>query len=168
MSSIFLTRLCRLLLLVLAQMLIFNQVHLFGYVTPLVIGYMIVCFHRGSSRVGILMWSFVLGLFSDMVSNTAGMASAACTLVAMVQPALLKAFTPHDAGEEFTPSIRTVNLGSYVVYVLILMFILHAAFYFLDAFTLSDWPLTLLSAVGGSALATIIVVFIELLVRRGS
>ena len=40
MNSIFFTRLFRLLILLLVQVLVFNNIHLLGYITPLVIGYM--------------------------------------------------------------------------------------------------------------------------------
>lgn len=165
MSPIFLQRLFRLFVLLVFQVLIFNQVHLLGYITPLVIGYMVVCFHRGTSRVDILLWGFIIGLIDDVFSNTAGMASASCTLIAMIQPSLLKIFTPRDAAENFTPTFQTLGFWSYVLYVLILMAVLHGTFYLLDAFTLVNWQLTLLSIAGGSVLSTLLIIFIELFVR---
>lgn len=152
-------------MLLLFQVLVFNQVHLLGYITPLMMGYMIVCFHQGTSRSSILLWGFVTGLLFDIFSNTAGMASASCTLIAMLQPSLLTAFIPRDATEEFTPSLYTLGFWKYLLYVLILMLILHGAFYLLDAFTLANWQLTFLSIGGGAVLATFLIFFIELLVR---
>ena len=69
MNSIFLSRLLRLILLLLFQVMVFNHIHLFGYITPLVIGYMVVCMHRNTSRTEILIWGFVIGLIFDMFSN---------------------------------------------------------------------------------------------------
>ena len=165
MSSIFITRLVRFLLLLFFQVLILNQVHLLGYITPLLIGYMVVCFHRGTSRIEMLLWGFAIGLTFDMFSNTAGMGSAAMTLIAMIQPSLLTLFTPRDASEDFTPTFRTLGFWTYLLYVFILMFVLHAVFYLLDAFTLVNWQLTLISIGGGTLLATVITVFVELLVH---
>ena len=59
MNSIILTRVFRLLILIVLQVLVFNNIHLFGYITPLVIGYMVVCFHRNTSQTEILIWGFV-------------------------------------------------------------------------------------------------------------
>ena len=73
MNSIFLTRLFRLFILLLFQVLVFNNIHLLGYITPLVIGYMVVCMHRNASRIAVLVWGFVIGLLFDTFSNTAGM-----------------------------------------------------------------------------------------------
>ena len=165
MNSNFLTHTIRLTLLLLAQVLVFSHIHLFGYVTPLVIGYVMVCFRQGSSRVELLLWGFVTGLLFDMTNNTAGMASTACTLVAMVQPAVLNAFTPHDTSDGFMPSLRVLGAQNYLLYVLFLMFILHGVFYLLDAFTLANWPLTMLSIAGSTLLATVLCFFIELMVH---
>ena len=165
MNSIFFTRLFRLFILLLCQVLVFNHIHLLGYITPLVIGYMVVRMHRNTSRVAVLVWGFVMGLLFDMFSNTAGMAAASCTLIAMIQPAMLAMFTPHDAEDDFTPSILSLGFWNYTFYVFLLMLVLHGVFYLLDAFTLADGVLTILSIVGGATLTTVIIIGIELLVR---
>ena len=165
MSSVFLTRLARFLILLFFQVLVFNQVHLLGYITPLMIGYMVVCFHRGTSRVGMLLWGFATGLVFDMFSNTAGMGASAMTLIAMIQQPLLALFTPRDATEDFTPTFCTLGFWTYLLYVFILMLVLHSVFYLLDAFTLTNWQLTLISIGGGTLMATIITIFVELLVH---
>lgn len=158
-------RLLRLFVLLLFQVLVFNQIHLLDYITPLVIGYMLVCVHRGTSRSAILIWGFIMGLLFDIFTNTAGMAAASLTLVGMIQPVILKMMSPRDSAEDFVPSITTMGFWRYILFVLILMLVLHGAFYMLDAFTLSDWQLTLISIAGSTVLTTIIIIFIELLVR---
>jgi hypothetical protein len=104
-----------------------------------------------------------MGLLFDMFSNTAGMGAASCTLIAMIQPVLLESLSPRDSAEDLTPSFATLGFWNYVFYVLLLMAMLHACFYLLDAFTLTDWPLTLISIAGSSVLTTLIIIFIELL-----
>ena len=165
MNSIFFTRLFRLFILLLTQALVFNHIHLLGYITPLVIGYMVVCMHRNTSRLAVLVWGFAIGLLFDMFSNTAGMGAASCTLIAMIQPVLLERLSPRDSAENLTPSFASLGFWNYVFYVFLLMAVLHGCFYLLDAFTLTDWPLTLISISGGSVLTTLIIIFIELLIR---
>lgn len=168
MSSPFLLRLTRFFVLSFLQVIVFNHIHLFGYVTPLVIGYMVVCIHRETSRTSMLLWGFFIGLVFDLFCNTAGMASASCTLAAMIQPQLLNMFKPHDAAENFTPSITTLGFGRYTLYTFMLLLILHTAFYLLDACTLANWSLTLLAIGSGTALSTVIVIGMELLVRTNT
>ncbi|MBP3213622.1 MAG: rod shape-determining protein MreD [Bacteroidaceae bacterium] len=165
MSSIYLSRLFRLLILLFFQVLVFNHIHLLGYITPLVMGYMIVCFRRNASRISILIWGFITGLLFDIFSNTAGMASASCTLIAMVQPLILNMLSPRDAADDFKPSYLTLGFWNYTFYTFLLMLILHGTFYLLDAFTLADWLLTCTAILGSSVLTTILIIFIELLVH---
>lgn len=165
MSSIYISRFIRLLILLFFQVLVFNHIHLLGYITPLVIGYMIVCFRHDASRISVLVWGFITGFLFDIFSNTAGMASASCTLIAMVQPLILNLFAPRDATDEFKPSFLTLGFWSYTLYTFLLMLILHGTFYLLDAFTLANWVLTCTSILGSSILTTIVIIFIELLVH---
>ena len=159
-------RVGRLVILLAIQVFILNHIHIAGYITPLMIGYMLICFQNDISRIGLLVWGFLTGLTFDIFSGTAGMASAACTMLAMMQPSLLAAFAPHDAGEHFVPTIRTLGFGKYFAYAFLCMFVLHAVFYLLDAFTLHDWLLTLVSVGGGTLVATLLCVFTELLIRK--
>lgn len=166
MSNSFIFRLFRLIILLAVQVLILNHLHLLGYATPLVIGYMLTCFRSGTSRIGLLLWGFVTGVLFDMFTNTSGIGAASCTLLAMIQPSLLQLFIPRDAPDEFEPTLANMGPGRFFSYILIAMFVLHAAFYFLDAFSLSDWLLTLVAIFGGSVLSAVIILFVELLTRR--
>lgn len=165
MNSVFFVRLFRMIVLLAVQVLVLNNVHLLGYITPLLIGYMVVCFHTGTSRIAALLWGFVTGLVFDTFCNTAGMASSACTLMAMIQGPFLAMFVPRDATENFVPTYRSLGFWSYMAYVFVLMLVLHAVFYALDAFSLANWQLTLSAILGGTLLSTILVFFAELLVR---
>lgn len=167
MSSMFFIRLLRLVLLLLVQVLVLNQVNLLGYITPFIIGYMMVCMHFGTSRIAALLWGFSIGFIFDIFSNTAGMASAACTFVAMIQQPLLGMFAPRDSAENFVPTFSTIGIWSYSLYTIILTFVLHAVFYLLDAFSLADWQLTLYSVVGGTIVSSLFSIVVELLVRKG-
>ena len=151
--------------LLLVQVLVLNQIHLLGCITPLLIGYMVISLHRGTSHIVALLWGFAIGLVFDMFNNTAGMASAAMTLLAMVQPPLLSMFTPRDASDDMAPSFKTIGVFSYILYTLLLMFLLHCVFYLLAAFSLSDWRIVLVSIIGGTILSTILSIVTEMLVR---
>ena len=165
MNSVVFTRIGRFFILLLLQVLVFNNIHLLNYITPLVIGYMVVCFHRGTARVEVLVWGFAIGLLTDMFSNTAGMGAAACTLIAMIQPVLLQRLSPRDSEDGLIPSFATLGFWKYTFYVFLLMLALHGCFYLLDAFTLVDWQLTLMSIGGGAVFATLIIICIELIVH---
>lgn len=165
MGSKFTTRLGRMALLLFIQLLILNHIHLFGYATPLAIGYMIICFESGASRMSLLWWGFVLGLIYDLFSNTVGIGMFSCTLLAMVKPYLLKSFIPRDVVDSFKPTIRNLTLSRYIWYSGSCMAVLHFSFYFLEAFTVNNIGLTILAMVIGTVLATLLAVCIEYMVH---
>ncbi len=160
-----LVRLGRMVLLLIAQVVVLNNFHLFGYATPLIIGYMIICFETGESRMALLWWGFSIGLLFDMFSNTMGMGTASCTLLAMLKPYILKLYMPRDVVGSFKPTIRSMTFSRYVWYCLSCMGLLHFTFYFLEAFSLSDLLLTIGAMTGGTLLATAIAVCVGFIVR---
>lgn len=165
MDSIHITRLLRMLLLLIAQVFVLNHMHLLGYATPLLIGFMITCFQSGTSRIGVLLWGFATGFLYDIFSNTIGMGAISCTLLAMMQPSILKLFTPNDAPDDFAPTMRNLEFWKYLSYLFICFLILHTSFYFLDAFSIENWMLTLTAIVGGTIISCIIALVIEITVR---
>ncbi|MCQ2113076.1 MAG: rod shape-determining protein MreD [Bacteroidaceae bacterium] len=166
MKHPFMIRVCRMLALLIVQLLILNHLHLFGYATPLVIGYMIICFETSVSQMQLLWWGFIMGFIYDIFSNTMGAGMFSCTLLAMTKPYILHLYMPRDITESFKPTIQTLSLSRYIWYVLSCMGVLHVSFYLLEAFTLSDFWLTLGAMFGGTILASLIAVCIEYIVHN--
>lgn len=156
----------RLFIVVVIQVLIINQIHLFGYITPLFIGYVVICSRKGFFHILLLLLGFLTGLLFDVFSNTAGMAAASMTLLAMAQPSLLRLFAPRDSDDYFKPTITTLGIFRYWTYSFLCMTVLHAMFYVLDAFSFNDWSLTLLSIFGSSFFASLLCIIAELIVRK--
>jgi len=165
MSYNYIIRLVRMLIILVVQIFLLNNVHLFGYITPLLLGYMILPFNKGAERIELLLWGFATGLLFDMFSNTAGMGAASLTLLAMMQPSLINLFTPRDAAEDFTPGFKVMGFWKYLTYCLIGMFVVHATFYALDAFTTANWQLTLSAIAIGTLIATMFCIIAELITK---
>ena len=166
MSSVFLQRMVRFLILMVVQIAVVNHIHLWNYATALIIGDMVVRFHVGASRIGILLWGFVTGLVFDMFSDTMGVCMASMTFLAMVQPVLLRLFKPRDVSDDFTPTIKSMGLWLYIPYLIFSMLALHASFYMLEAFSLANWQLTLVAIGGGTLMSTVILLFVEIMINN--
>jgi len=149
------------MILMLIQVLVCNNIHLFGYATPLLIGYVVLSAEKGTDRISLLLWGFFTGLIYDMFSNTAGMASASLTLLAMLQPSLLASLTSRESDEKMAPNVDTMRFGNFLTYTILCMFIIHSVFFMLDAFMLANIRLTLLSTISSTLLATVLVLFID-------
>lgn len=155
-----------LLLLMAVQVMVVNHIHLMGCVTPLIIGYLLICFHAGTSRTELLCWGFAEGLIYDIFSDTMGIGAASCTLLALLQPMLLKLFKPREAQDDFEPSINSMGASGFLTYAAACLLVLHTAFYLLDSFSFAHILTTLIAITGSTALATVLTAGMELLIRQ--
>lgn len=163
MSTTIFNRCIRMILLLVVQLVVMNHIHLLGYGTPIVIGCLTMKFHRNASRTGLLLWGFATGLLYDIFSNTMGMGMASCTLLAMLQPALLHLYMPRDAADDLRPSMHSMGRVRYLTYALTTLLLFHITFYALDAFTIANWQLTLLGIGIGTAIAFIFAWLVDLM-----
>ncbi len=165
MNSNFFLRLLRLITLLLTQVLICNNIHLFGCISPMIICYMLVCMNRDTSRTGMLLWGFSIGLLHDMFANTAGIAAAACTLTAMMQPSILGMFLPRDAANDFAPTYRSLGFSSYMSYTMLICLVINTVYVALSTFSLYNWQTTVIAIVGSTALTTAIIMLVDAIVH---
>lgn len=166
MNMDFLKNLVFFLVLLLAQVLVLNHIHLFDCAMPMLYVYFALPVRRGTPRWAILLWCFFMGLGIDSFSNTPGVATAAMTLVGFLQPYLLELFVTRDSAEDLLPSPRTLGLGKYVTYTVMLVLVYSLSYFTLEAFNFYNW-LQWLACVGGSfVLTAVLILVIENLRRR--
>ena len=163
-----LIHLLQLLVLVSLQVLVFNHMHLFGYATPMVYICFLSYFPLNYSRCGILFWGFIIGLLTDIFSNTPGVGAASTTLAAMLQPVLLRAMAPKDSTEDMMPNFQTMGYGNYVRFFIILIVIHHQLVFLLESFSYFDSLYLVLSCASSIVLTTSIVWAMEHLLNRKS
>ena len=141
------------------QALLLNNIHLFGCSTPLLYVYVILMARRDFPRWGLLLFGFLLGLGVDMFSNTPGVGACSMTLLAFVQPMLMKLFLPRDSADDFQPGIPSLGLMKFVYFSFISLFLYSLVFFTLEMFNFFNWTLWALS-VGGSTLLTLLLVIV--------
>ena len=141
------------------QALLLNNIHLFGCSTPLLYVYVILMARRDFPRWGLLLFGFLLGLGVDMFSNTPGVGACSMTLLAFVQPMLMKLFLPRDSADDFQPGIPSLGLMKFVYFSFISIFRYSLVFFTLEMFNFFNWTLWALS-VGGSTLLTLLLVIV--------
>ena len=90
MALVLLHRVTMFLILLAAQVLILNHVHLLDVAMPLLYIYFAITFRRGFPRWIILLSCFFMGLIVDMFSSTPGLAAGTMTLVGFIQPFLVE------------------------------------------------------------------------------
>ena len=166
MNAEFFRRLLLYAVLVLAQALVLNHIHLFGYATPLLYVYFVVSFPRNYPKWGILLWSFLLGLNIDAFSNTPGVAASAMTLIGLLQPYVLELFMQRDSEDDFQPSINSMGAGKYIYFTLLLTFIYCIVFFTVEMFTFFNWLQWILNILTSTLLSLLFIVVIDSLRKR--
>ena len=147
--------------LLLVQVLILNNIHLFQVATPLLYLFFVITFRRGMPKWIILTYSFLLGLLLDIFTNTPGLAAGTMTLIAVIQPYLLETLTPRDSAENMRVSVSTMGFSKFVTFSAILVGIYCVVFFALEAFNFFDWQMWLLRAVSSALLTLLFVLAIE-------
>lgn len=147
------------------QVLVFNQIHILGCITPLISVYFLSLFPKNTPRSMLLLWGFTAGMLTDLFSGTPGVVSASMTLAAFFQPVLLKLLVSKDAPEDLVPSIRSLGKWKYFQFLLMLTLLHHITFFLLESFSFFNWQ-TLLISMGGSIVLSLILMMTLELVRN--
>jgi hypothetical protein len=156
MIGTFLKRLLLLILFLALQVLVLNHVQILGYATPMICVYFILLFPLGTSRWQILIWGFLIGLLQDIFTNTPGMNAASLTLVAMIQPVILKTFSTRDTEdneEALPPSAANMDWSHFLRYVGVAVIAQQIVFYLLEAFSFFNLFEMLINIGGGSLMS---------------
>ena len=135
-------------MLALVQVLIFSQIHLFGYATACVYLIFLLKLPRHTSQNELLVWSFLFGLTVDIFCNTPGLNAAAI-------------FTHKGLPDDFVPGARSLKWGGYIVYSLACIGIFYTVLFILELFTISYASELFLSVTSSTLLTMLFVTVIE-------
>ncbi|MBT6835150.1 MAG: rod shape-determining protein MreD, partial [Bacteroidetes bacterium] len=80
------------LFLVVLQVFVLNNIHLFEIVHPYIYIYFILLLPVSIPKTSLIILAFLLGLVIDVFSNTYGIHAAASTLVGFLRPLLVGQF----------------------------------------------------------------------------
>lgn len=156
-----LTRVAWFIGLVLVQVLLFNNISLFGLATPFVYVYFLLVLDRDIDHNMLMLIAFFLGLVIDIFSNTPGVNAGASVLIAFIRPGILRLFSPRGEYENFEPGIYTLGVGAFVRYAIILVLLHHTALFFLEVFSLVNVGYLLLRILCSTLLTMMLVMAIE-------
>ncbi len=167
MSNPVVKNIIRFILLVLLQVLVFNNIQINGYINPYYYVLFILILPFDTPKWLILFSGFFLGLTIDFFSHTIGMHAAATTLVAFLRPGtirLLSANRELEPGME--PSIRDMGFSWFFMYTLILVFFHHLLLFFLEVFRFNEFFQTLGRVIISTAVSVALIVIGEYVVRK--
>jgi len=122
------------LLLIIAQVIVFNRVCLFGVAVPFVFIYVLLRLPVTMSREWLYTVSFLTGLVIDVFSDTQGMNALTCTLTfALRRPVLRLYFTRDDELTNPCPGIASLGFPVYMKYALTMSLIYSTMIFIIES-----------------------------------
>ena len=136
MNSALLINIARFVLLLFAQVAIFNQIDFSGYLNPYPYILFILLFPVNGNKYGLLLASFFLGIIMDMFSNSGGVHTTAAISLAALRPTFFK-FSFGVSYEYQTVRINDKLTPERFSFLLISVFTHHIILFLLEIFKIS-------------------------------
>jgi rod shape-determining protein MreD len=155
------------ILLVLLQVLLFNNIQFSGYVNPYVYILFILLLPIDVPSWLLLILSFVTGLIIDFFSGSPGMHTSATVLAGFVRPYVLRIVSPRDGYESGSdPSMLNYGFRWFFFYALLVVLVHHTALFYLEVFRFAEFFRTMLRVLLSSIFSMTFILLIEFY-RRG-
>lgn len=148
----------RFIVLVFFQVTVFNNIHLFGFITPYPYILFILLYPLNSNRHLFLLFSFLLGLILDTFNNSGGVHTTACITLAFFRENLLKMAFGYSY-EYHMMRITDKISSELITYVVTSVLIHHTILVSLEIFNFS-FILEILLRIVTSAVFTILLLFL--------
>lgn len=148
------------MLLVLMQVLLFNNVRISGYINPQVYLFFILMLPVHIRGYVLLLLAFVLGLVVDAFTDSLAIHAMATVFMAFCRPAVLNILAGKASLEGMeAPSFYGLGTISLFLYSFILIFLHHLALFFLEIFRFDESLQTLNRALISSLVSLVFVMF---------
>jgi rod shape-determining protein MreD len=155
------------ILLILLQVLLFNNIQFSGYVNPYVYVIFILLLPFEIPSWLLLLLSFATGLIIDFFSGSPGMHSSATVIAGFVRPYILRVLSPRDGYEQGSdPSMLTYGFRWFLTYTFLIVLVHHTALFYLEVFRFTDFFRTMLRVLLSSLFSITFILLIEYY-RRG-
>ena len=155
----------RFVILILTQVLIFNQINFLGYINPYPYILFILLYPVKNNRMLFIFLSFLLGLTIDLFMDSGGIHSAGSVLVAYTRPLFLKS-SFGTVYEYQSIKFNTVEFGSKLTYIAILTAVHHLVLFSLEIFSVSKIILILQKALFSSIFTILLCVLLTIIFSR--
>jgi len=155
------------IILILLQIILFNNIQFSGYMNPYIYVMFILLLPIEIPSWLLLILSFFTGLIMDFFSGSPGMHTSATVLAGFSRPYVLRVTSPRDGYEPGSdPSMLIYGFKWFFLYSLIVVLIHHTALFYLEVFRLTDFFRTLLRVILSTLFSLTFILLIEYY-RRG-
>ena len=169
MSRVIFINIVRFVVLVLLQVLLLNKINLGGYLNPYVYVLFIILLPFETPGWLLLLSSFFLGLSIDLFSGTIGIHTAAATFMGYTRPFVSRIIGSKKEYEPgINPGINDLGFIWFLTYSLILVFLHHFLFFFLEVFRIQEFFTTMWTVILSTLLSTLLIILIDFLFKKNT
>lgn len=155
------------ILLILFQVLLFNNINFSGYVNPYVYILFILLLPVELPAWLVLILSFITGLVVDFFSTSLGMHTASTVMAGFIRPYVLQVISPRDGYETGSePSMFTYGARWFFIYTTIMVLAHHLVLFYVEVFRLTGFFRTLLRVLLSSLFSIAFIMLIEYFRKR--
>jgi rod shape-determining protein MreD len=150
------------ILLILAQVLVFNNIQFSGYVNPYIYVMIVILLPSDIPGWLLLIVTFLTGLLIDLFSGSPGMHASATLLAGFSRSFVLRIIAPRDGYEAGADlSMAVYGIRWFVIYSAAIVLIHHTALFFLEVFRFSGFFRTILRILLSSIFTVGFIIIIE-------
>ena len=155
-------------LLVLMQVLLFNNIRISGYINPQVYLFYVLMLPVHTRGYVLLLSAFMLGFVVDAFTDSMAIHAMSTVFMAFCRPAVLRMLSGKVSLEGMeSPSFYAFGAISLFLYSFILILLHHTTLFFLEIFRF-DEPLQTLSRALSSSVVTLVFVMFAFALMEGS
>lgn len=150
------------IILMLLQVLLFNNIQFSGYINPYVYLMLILLLPIEIPSWLLLIICFFTGLTVDFFSGTPGMHASATVLAGFSRPYVLRLISPRDGYDSgVTPSMEIYGFRWFLLYTVTIVLIHHFALFYMEVFRLTDFFRTFFRVLLSSIFSAIFILLAE-------
>jgi len=155
------------IVLILLQVLLFNNIQFSGYINPYVYIMIILLLPSVIPPWALLLVAFFTGLTVDLFSGSPGMHTSATLVAGFSRPYILRFISPRDGYESGSElSMEVYGFRWFMIYTSIVVLVHHLTLFYIEVFRFADFFRTLLRALLSSAFTIGFILLIEYYRKR--
>ena len=157
----------RFILLMLLQVLIFNNVYLGGYINPCIYVLFIAMLPTQTGRIPMMLIAFFTGLCVDVSTNMLGFHTFESTAVGYLRGVWLDKIIIRDNEEGIeTPSIYSGSYQQFLFYLFLLLFVFNLIYHTLLVFSFHEFFSILFTALLSTIVTWLLALLYQTLLLR--
>lgn len=147
--------------LIFLQVLVMNNINLFGYINPMIYILFLVLFPFYQNQTLYIFFGFLMGLFIDLFSQGGGANTIASLTICFIRPVIIGFIFGFKSKVQSLTIIDEPRIRTKILYVLVFV-VLHHLFYFAMVYFNSSNAIIVLKKTLTTSLFSIILIWITM------